>query len=291
MKKLLLCLILSSLLLIGCGQNNENTSSSQDNSSSVEQTLEVTDKEMTLTLNLWNDDDKLSYSSVEKIGVYTGEVDENGLPSGHGRFGVKNNGDVIWYYDGEFANGSFNGIGKCVWEKQEGVRENDYIQYGNYKNGLFVPTKSQVLMFFAQPNMNFGEFSVNDKSIAFIDSHENLFPTYTESDFQELESYVDRTIEYKHLTKSPDKYLENIIEIKDATIYQIFENDLFGHTITSILAGNLNGDYYTIYFDRSLELYEGDSISFLGLPIAPSGFENVSGGVTNNFVVYGCSIF
>ncbi|HIV61921.1 MAG TPA: hypothetical protein H9746_03605 [Candidatus Butyricicoccus avistercoris] len=291
MKKLLLGLILSSLLLTGCNQNNENASSSQDNNSSVEQTLEVTDKEMTLTLNFWNSDDRLNYSSLEKTGIYTGEVDENGLPSGHGRFDTENSEGLPWYYDGEFSNGSFNGIGKCVWEKQEGVRENDYIEYGNYKDGLFVPTKSQLLMHLGQPDMNFGEFSVSDKSIAFIDSHENLFPTYTESDLQELESYVDRTIEYKHLMKAPDKYLENIIEIKDAIIYQIFENDLCGHTVTSILAGNLNGDYYTIYFDRSLELYQGDSISFLGLPIASSWFENVSGGVTNNFVVYGCSIF
>lgn len=92
---------LSCLLLAGCG--GPKTVSNQQ-----------------MTLNL-------SYG--DRSGTYTGEVNDQNVPNGKGKFTTKNTQGEPWYYEGHFENGHFDGEGKTVWtnsgQEQTGTYKND----------------------------------------------------------------------------------------------------------------------------------------------------------------------
>ena len=89
-----------SLMILGCGGPQK-----------------VSDKEMTLSL---------SYG--DRSGTYTGEVNEQGVPNGKGKFTTKNSQGEPWFYEGDFKNGHFEGTGRTLWpnDQQE--------ESGNYSN-------------------------------------------------------------------------------------------------------------------------------------------------------------
>lgn len=60
----------------------------------------MTDKQMTLSL---------SYG--DRSGIYTGEVNEQGVPNGKGKFTTQNAQGNPWVYEGDFKNGHFEGQG------------------------------------------------------------------------------------------------------------------------------------------------------------------------------------
>lgn len=82
---LLSCML--ALMLAGCGGPQK-----------------VNDKQMTLDL---------SYG--KRVGTYTGEINDQGLPNGQGKFTSKNPQGIVWYHEGTFKNGHFEGKGKTVW--------------------------------------------------------------------------------------------------------------------------------------------------------------------------------
>lgn len=76
----------------------------------------------------------LEIDGSSRTGVYTGTL-QNGLPNGMGKFESQNSDGVAWYYEGEFADGRFNGEGKAVWDgtgRQEGVWVNGELYNGKY---------------------------------------------------------------------------------------------------------------------------------------------------------------
>ena len=280
--------IILCLLLTACGKEPSASSGLLDEpTSSISEPTTVTEQEMTLTLDFWDDTETGVLTAQQRTGTYSGQV-VNGIPEGMGTFKAKNPEGNEWYYEGEFKNGTFNGKGKSVWPQND-TREKEYTEIGTYKNGLFVPNKGELIAYLGGVGI-YGDYAVSDASISFIDAHENFFPTQTEADLQALEPFIDRSVEYKHLTKSITPYLSSIISIPNVSVSQIFETPLAGHTITSMLALNQDGNCFVIHFDRALDIYEGDTISLYGLPIATSSFDNVSGGTTNNIVIYGCCL-
>lgn len=66
----------------------------------------------------------LSYGS--RSGTYTGEVNDQNLPNGKGKFTTKNNDGKTWIYEGEFKNGHFEGKGKQTWPELGQVKEGTY---------------------------------------------------------------------------------------------------------------------------------------------------------------------
>ena len=78
----------------------------------------VTSKEMTL-----------NFAFGERAGVYTGEIDDNGIPNGTGTFKAKNTEGTGWTYEGDWVNGHWNGEGTSIWDsgtKYSGSYRDDY---------------------------------------------------------------------------------------------------------------------------------------------------------------------
>ncbi len=84
-------------------------------------TLAGCGKEMTLNL---------TYG--DRIGKYSGDVNEQGLPHGQGKFTTENSEGEKWTYEGEFKNGHFDGEGKTTWKS--GI-----VEIGIYKDDVIVP--------------------------------------------------------------------------------------------------------------------------------------------------------
>ncbi len=104
-------LICSALLLSGC--SNGNTSDNAQNDSYV------VDKEITI-----------SFDFGDRIGMYTGTIDKNGLPDGFGMFKTANDSGNDWIYYGEWENGHMDGNGITQWDNYShyGVYESDYME-------------------------------------------------------------------------------------------------------------------------------------------------------------------
>lgn len=98
MKKIILCL-LAILLFVGCSAKNSDIT--------------------------------LSLSFGERVGKYEGETNSEGIPNGIGKFTTTNENGDVWYYEGSFVNGHFEGEGTMGWEgenqKEIGVWKNDEI--------------------------------------------------------------------------------------------------------------------------------------------------------------------
>ena len=127
MKKLsiLATAVILSLSILGCGGPQK-----------------VSDKQMTLSL---------SYG--ERRGVYTGEVNEQGIPNGKGKFTTQNAQGETWFYEGDFKDGHFEGVGCTTWPSNNETKSGTFagdrlngqgksaigdkiIYEGNFENGL-----------------------------------------------------------------------------------------------------------------------------------------------------------
>ncbi|MDD3024697.1 MAG: hypothetical protein PHE26_12455 [Syntrophomonadaceae bacterium] len=225
---------------------------------------------------------KIVFTDTERIGKYEGEV-VDGIPNGFGTFSACNDRNIEYTYTGEWKDGRFDGQGATKWDEEETL---DSI--GTYKQGRFVPAFSELIDSLATNTSM--QFSPSSRCMDFIKEHQKIF---IDGDFEEIEKYLNTSIEYKHLAKTPGKY-DTEIMLSYGTVQQIFENNVDDefdkYSYTAILIADDYYNYYWVYYPGECEYFEGDYISFMGLPIGPSSFENVGGGTTLVEIIAACAI-
>lgn len=280
----------STVLLSACGDGNNNTSeisnpeinavdSSEIKTVNNPEVKTVENLEYTLSAKDYNDEGKVE--DYKFTGIYTGEV-VNNIPNGQGKFTVQNSQEETWTYTGAFKNGTFDGLGSVTRDSDAATLQN-----GTYTNGLFTPTDTE---FYSLAQSAFQKSSeLVPKAVTFISNHKNLFPCTTKQDEASALEFVDNTITYEKISKNIAQFGDRFCSIDNLVVQQIFETKAYGHNLTWILAHD-NQHNYSIYYDGSLEIYEGDSINVVGLPINYSSFENVGGGHTLVAVLAGSII-
>lgn len=271
-----LSILLCGLLLtgiMGCG-----SSSVQDTEPEPEH---VENADLTLSLTFWNDDKAEKQEPVERQGAFTGDLLE-GKPVGSGKFVTKNPAGEEWYYEGEFTDGAMTGQGGCYWP------ESDYQEVGTYADGLFVPTKPEFfdnMIRWYSSVMFKNTLELDDASIQFISDHPNIFPISSDEDKTDAMSFVDSSIEYKHLSKSTANYLNKLIYFKTQQVLQTEEFTRWGHTVTRFLTCDANYEnYHYIFYDGAIDIFDNDNITFVSLPVGNASFDNIGGGSTNVIV-------
>lgn len=293
-----LCVIMivaMALMMSGCGSKDvdstqktkEETTSKVTDAPTEEPTPTPTftpTPTVSLSRDVVNETMTINFSFGERTGIFTGHLNENGLPDGYGEFSTI--GDNEWTYKGDFKNGHFHGHGKTVWEGE------DYqVEEGTYTNDYFTPTFTERLDSLGRSEcLAFGEFSVSDRVWAYIDEHVDLFNQATAEQVKgvELQSFVA-----KQFKKSREQDTVGIVKLKLKAL-QAFEDkveDYWGYSgyITNILATDDNYDsYYAIHLFGRTDVCEDDKFELYGLPICTSGFDNVSGGTTNVIVILAC---
>lgn len=78
---------------------------------------------------------EMSYG--DRLGTYSGDVNEEGIPDGIGNLYLKNEDGVGYNYRGKFVNGHFEGEGRIEWY----YRGERIYETGMYRNDEIVPVK------------------------------------------------------------------------------------------------------------------------------------------------------
>lgn len=91
----------------------------------------------------------LNLSYGDRTGKYTGEMTEDGVPNGYGKFTSENVDGDKWTYEGQFQDGHFEGDGIMTWETGT-------VDIGTYHNDVIVPLEGDAIKtLFTEP----GEFN------------------------------------------------------------------------------------------------------------------------------------
>lgn len=267
MKKVLgIILALSVVLSLG-GCSNTTVGQTE-----TEEPKSVEDQSITLTFV----EDGETY---EISGKYTGEM-VNGKPQGEGKFVGDSDVESLSYsYEGAFEEGYYNGQG-AVTVVQDGETTT---WAGTFAKGEYTPTTAEKFNFAGQFD-TFGTFSLSDEVKAYIASEKDLFPTADEKAIRsaKIQEYSNR----KFIKTCKQ---EDVGPVK-LTLHaaQVFENDLLGGKITSILAWDEDGYCYAIHYLDSVEVYEKDEFTVYAVPCSVACFDNVGGGTTNVTVLLAC---
>lgn len=101
----------------------------------------------------------LNLSFGDRSGTYTGEVNDQNIPNGQGKFTTKNSKGETWIYEGQFKDGHFEGKGKETWpangQTSEGTFAKDQL---NGQGKMTFPN---------QPNKNYeGNFEAGVPMVA-----------------------------------------------------------------------------------------------------------------------------
>lgn len=231
----------------------------------------VEDMAYTITLQDYTDDGDTT--SFDVSGTYTGEI-VNGIPNGTGSFTAENDSGISYTYMGEFENGTFNGRGSLQWDD-----DSSFVESGTYTDGLFTPTT--VDFYVTAQSIYQNSTHMSEKCETFLSEHASLFPCATEEDQSTAYTFVDDSITYAKLNKNMEPFGDRLAEFHQLTVSQIFEtSNFYGHDLTWILAYDNDMNYYAIYYDGTVDVYDDDTINVLALPLGQSSFDNVSGGTT-----------
>lgn len=280
-----------SLVLSGCSSFSSTIQEIWDSDN-------ATDKY--ITLNITFEDEILDLE-----GKYTGQL-KDGKADGTGTFIVEYEEGYKLVYKGSFSNGKINGDGVLTFtaegyeERYEGSFRNGafdgqgiisitsngqtYVRKGTYTRSKFTPTTGEKYDYLGQLDL-YGTFSLSKDLIEYIDSSPKYFPKGKKAI---AEIITLRDFQYKQFIKTRRQDDVGLIKLK-LTIAQIFEDQIddIDETVTYFLAADSDGNWYTLYYLDSAEIYEGDTITAYALPVATASFDNVGGGVTNVIVLLG----
>lgn len=254
MKKVFIITMLS-ILLTACSNNHStgnNTETFAEN------------KNITITINVGDEKNEVD-------GIYNGEL-HNNRADGKGEF-IREIDNTILKYQGDFSDGEINGHGNLTITNDVGETISFY---GTFSNGQYTPTMGELYNFIGQLDL-FGKFSLDDDVINYIDSKSNLFPKATSEEIEKTEIKEYSNKQFKKTRKQDDI---GIVKV-NLRAAQVFEDEYSGRKITYLLAVDGDGDFYTLYYLDTADIYENDNFTAYVLPCATSSFNNVGGGVTN----------
>lgn len=133
-------------------------------------------------------------------------------------------------------------------------------------------------------------FAVGTKETAFLQAHPQLFPAASAAD---CSAFVDSSISYKHIAKSEANYGDKLMSV---TGYVIGVSETapeitgLSKPLTELQIVDDDGNCYTIYYIGSVDIFEDDTVTVIGLPLDMTSFSNVSGGTTIAPVIAGSYI-
>lgn len=227
----------------------------------------------------------MHFSEYDRNGFYSGET-VSGIPSGQGKFVATNSDGNEYTYTGEFKHGLFNGQGSRVFDESN----EHYSEIGTFVDGDFCPDLIAGLN--AYGSMDSFYFVIPDETAEFINS--NL--QYIEGDgfeLSDIEPLIDENLSYDDYIKQPGKYLSKMVHWDGYTITQIGIDNFYGEEKECIEIIAQDNNNHTIYSyglvvkntdsDSSWRDYlnVGTELSFYGVPIGFTSYENLGGGHTN----------
>ncbi len=143
------CVAIILIVMVGCSAEAPapTASASVDAPQSQEDSIHNNfDGEMTI-----------SFSFGSRTGVYSGAVNEQGLPHGYGMFSTQNATGEGWTYEGDWVNGHWEGIGTSAWSSGQ-------VYSGEYSNDV---AKGEGTFDFPDGTHFEGEFEDDTNAVGF----------------------------------------------------------------------------------------------------------------------------
>lgn len=149
---------------------------------------------------------------------------------------------------------------------------------------------SELMEVFMESDFLISRAGASEKAKDFLIEHEDMFPIQDE----EYEMYVNKEIEYKHLTKNIQEVgnefiyrLGNVVDIKvkqkGGTTYTVVH--IGGDKINLLTKERKPGDnYYLVYKGELPNIYSGAYVLFLAIPYEEASFNDVNGETTSVIV-------
>jgi hypothetical protein len=209
----------------------------------------------------------IHFPDVDREGEYKGEVIE-GLPNGQGTFSAINDYNISYKYDGEWADGLFDGKGYLKYNSDE-----YWTLAGDFTKGDFTPTVAD--LFVAMGTVKNSEYVVSRKEYDFINAHESYFT----GKMQEIDDgFIDKSFKYEEFSKNSSSFELSIIKISGLRVAQVFESEAYGYNSVFIIAEDSKHRVYYINMIGSAPLIvEGSRIQVVALPVDYFTYPNVAG--------------
>lgn len=146
-------------------------------------------------------------------------------------------------------------------------------------------SKVQLYQALGQASEGDSGYTMSQKSIDFINAHEELFPA---AGVDDLTQYVNNEIGYKNISKSPDSYGDEIMVVDYSGVVHISEEKVGSDTFTTLQTYDEDGNSYLVYYFGALpDVLDDDYVKIYGVPLGTTSFDNVSGGTTLAVVLGG----
>lgn len=114
------------LFLAGCSNAEKNSNTPQGEPSvGAPSTPETYEGELTL-----------DFAFGTRTGSYSGEINSDGLPNGHGTFTSENPSGDTWTYEGDWVNGHWEGTGTSTWSGGQ-TYSGDFTNDSETGHGIF----------------------------------------------------------------------------------------------------------------------------------------------------------
>ena len=132
--------------------------------------------------------------------------------------------------------------------------------------------------------------TISSKAKDFLKENGDLFPVDKYSNIDS--SLIDRSIDYKKISKNQDNFGDKLMEIDYAYVISIYETKISDNEyITEIQVVDESYNNYIIYYYGALDnIYDDSDIKIVGLPLGNTSFSNVGGGTTLAIVLAGSYI-
>jgi hypothetical protein len=232
------------------------------------------------------DNDFTAYFSeddpTDKKGEFSGTTKDGSAVSGS--FTRTNDDGYTYTYTGEWSDNSWNGYGEQVFA------DDNYTNGGHWEKGVFKPSLSEYMTSLGSGNSGDLNYTVSDENKNFIDENNALFPLTADSGV-DVNSYVDGDLSYEKYIKSPGDFSGKLMRSTTQEVVQIEEVDApstVGGTLTCMITDDVStyDDVYYVFYPGSLEnIYEGSTLTLVGLPLNTSSYENVGGGTTKCIIM------
>ena len=204
---------------------------------------------------------------ADQKGEFKGSVIA-GVPNGKGDFSAKNSENVDFQYSGEWKDGLYDGQGKLVYDSDE-----YFVRQGEFKKSEFTP--SLVDFYISMGSRRDGNFSISDKEVDYIKSHESMF-----NGSQPIvdDALVDKTFKYELFSKDEAKYEGHIVSVSGLRVIQVYEQERFGYPRVVIIAEDSKyRNYYINLIGTAPDVVEGSRIQVTTLPVDFFTYQSAGG--------------
>lgn len=132
-------------------------------------------------------------------------------------------------------------------------------------------------------NDTLDDYEISSKSLQFIFEHPDFFPG-NDSNSGAISDIVNFDLEYKYISKTPEKYNDTLINIIGTVIDCEELNTPYG-TVTYVhISEDDTYNNFCLYYLGEIEIFEDDWLYVYALPFDIVTFENMSGAYTEAVV-------